>query len=365
MHLYTDLQQRFATLPGVVAATYSDEALIAGGYSATAVHLDGAPHKTNINSDVLTVGPDYFSTMRIPLLAGRTFSSADFASTAETTAAAKAADQPHATGDSATKASSDALRAKAATAAPIPVIVNELFARKFFHNENPIGMHMGNGEKDDPRAVLRPGYRIVGIAGNTKYRDLKREMEPTFYMPLVDSHAYFALRIAGDPAPLADSVRKLVAGADSRLPIFEMRTETEQIAQTHFQEGLLSRLSSFFAVLATVLACIGLYGLLSYEVATRTRELGIRMALGAQKRDLIKLVFRHGFLLSVAGVVLGSGAAFGVTRFMAKMLYQVKPSDPETFVSVATLLVLVALAACAVPALRAIRVDPLVALRSE
>jgi ABC-type antimicrobial peptide transport system permease subunit len=185
------------------------------------------------------------------------------------------------------------------------------------------------------------------------------------YSPLVGSHAYFVLRVAGDSTALVNAVRNIVAGADSRLPIFDVRTETEQIARTHFKERLLSRLSSFFAVLATALACIGLYGLLSYEVAMRTRELGIRMALCAQKRHLVKLILRQGILLSLAGVVLGVAGAFAVWRFMSGMLYNVRPDDPGTFVAVAALLLFVALVACCVPTFRAVRVNPLVALRSE
>jgi macrolide transport system ATP-binding/permease protein len=365
MHLYGELQQRFAALPGVVAATYSDQPLLAGGYSAEEVHLDGAPSKQNVGTDVLTVGPDYLSAMRIPLLSGRVFSYADFTSTQETNAAVEAADQPAEKSAPGSDATSASQHVKPTAAAPVPAIINETFARKFFHQQNPIGLHMGNAENDDPHPGLHPGYRIVGIAGDTKYRDLKREIRPAIYTPLVGSHAYFALRVAGDPTAPVNSVRNIVASADSRLPIFELRTQTPQIAQTHFQERLLSRLSSFFAVLATALACIGLYGLLSYEVATRTRELGIRVALGAQKRDLMKLVVRRGILLSLAGVVLGTAGAIVVTRLMTKMLYHVKPDDPGTLVSVAALLILVALAACGVPALRAVRVDPLVALRSE
>ncbi|HKF47109.1 MAG TPA: ABC transporter permease [Terracidiphilus sp.] len=368
MQLYGQLQQRFAALPGVVAATYSDEPLLSGGYSGNEVHLDGTPPKSNVNTDVLTVGPDYFSTMRIPLLAGRAFNSADFSSTEQTDAIMKAADEAlakSAGSPSPRSSSSLAMPPSAGTAAPIPVIINETFARRFFPKQNPVGLHMGHGEADDPHFAPRPGYRIVGIASDTKYRDLKRAIRPNFYSPLVGSHAYFALRVAGDPALLVSSVRNLVANADSRLPVFDVYTQTEHIAQTHFQERLLSRLSSFFAVLATVLACIGLYGLLSYEVAMRTRELGIRMALGAQKRHLVKLVLRQGILLSLGGVILGMGGAFAVTRFMAKMLYNVRPSDPGTFATVSGLLLVVALAACGVPALRALRVNPLVALRSE
>jgi predicted permease len=365
MHLYGELQQRFAALPSVVAAAYSDEPLLSGGYSTDEVHLDGAPPKTNINTDVLTVGPGYLSAMRIPLLAGRAFNSADFSSTEETDAVVKAKDEAAAKAPVGSGTHPAPLHSSPPTVAPVPVIINETFARQFFPKQNPVGMHIGNAENDDPHVVIHPGYRIVGITSDTKYRDLKREIKPTIYTPLVGSHAYFALRTTGDPMALVNAVRNIVASADSRLPIFDVRTQTEQIARTHFRERLLSRLSSFFAVLATVLASIGLYGLLSYEVATRTRELGIRMALGAQKRHLMRLVVLHGIFLALGGVALGMVGAFAVTRFMASMLYHVRSSDPETFLAVGALLLLIALIACGVPALRAVRVDPLVAIRNE
>jgi predicted permease len=367
VRLYGELRQRFAALPGVVSATYSENALLSGGFSAHNVHLEGTPATTNVNTDVLTVGPDFFSAMRIPLLGGRVFDSADFSSTEDTDAAVKEADraQEKALADSGAHLPPSHAKSSPLTVAPVPVIINETFARRYFPKQNPVGMHMSNGESDDPHPGLRPGYRIVGITGDTKYKDLKREIRPTIYTPLVGSHAYFELRTADDPTALVNAVRNIVAGADSGLPIFDVRTQTEQIARTHFQERLLSRLSGFFALLATALACIGLYGLLSYEVAMRTRELGIRMALGAQKRHLMKLVVRQGILLSLAGVALGMGGAFAVTRFMVRMLYGVQPTDPRTFATVAALLISVALAACCVPALRAMRVDPLVALRSE
>jgi predicted permease len=367
LHLYSDLQQRLAALPSVVSATYSDEPLLAGGYSADEVHLDGAPPKTNISTDVLSIGPDYLSVMRIPMLAGRLFNPVDFSSAAETHAALKAVEEQAAKAPAARSVHPDLSRANPLPPAltPIPVIVNETFARRFFPKQNPIGMHMGNPESDDPHVTLHPGYRIVGIAGDTKYRDLKRDIRPTMYSPLVSGHAYFAIRAAGDPTALVNAVRTIVADSDRRLPVFDVRTQTDQIARTHFQERILSRLSSFFAVLATALACIGLYGLLSFEVAIRTREIGIRMALGAQKYQLIKLVMRQAILLSLAGVVLGMAGAFAVTRFMASMLYHVRPNDPVTFIAVSGLLLLVSLAACGIPALRAVRVDPLVALRSE
>lgn len=366
MNLYGELQQRFDALPGVVSASYSDEPLLAGGYSNDMVHLDGAQPKQNSETYVLSVGPQFFSTLRIPQLAGRAFNAPDFTSTEETTAAIKAAEQAADKTAAGSGAPPVPSHAKRRAAAPIPVIINEAFARKYFPKQNPIGMHFGNMDEDNPRVVVfRPGFQVVGIVGDTKYKDLKREIGPTMYSPLVGSHAYFELRVAGDPTTPINAVRKIVASTDSRLPIFDVRTQTQQIAQTHFQERLLSRLSSFFAMLATALACIGLYGLLSYEVAMRTRELGIRVALGAQKRDLMKLVVRHGLLLSIGGVILGMAGAFGVTRFMASMLYNVGPNDPGTFMAVSGLLLLVALLACGIPALRAVRVNPLVALRSE
>ena len=293
MHLYGELQPRFAALPGVVSASYSDEPLLSGGYSADEVHLDDAPPKANINTDMLSVGPDFISAMRIPLLAGHAFSVADFTSAEQTNAIVKAAEQSaadKATVNTGTHPVPSRAESSSATVAPVPAIINETFAHRFFAKQNPVGMHIGNAENDDPHAVLHPGFQIVGITGDTKYKELKREIRPAMYTPLVASHAYFELRFSGDPTALVTAARNIIAASDSRLPIFDVRTQTEQIARTHFRERLLSRLSSFFAVLATMLACIGLYGLLSYEVTVRSRELGIRMALGAQKRHVMKLL---------------------------------------------------------------------------
>ena len=173
------------------------------------------------------------------------------------------------------------------------------------------------------------------------------------------------MRTAADPLALVTLVHGIVSSVDDNLPLFDVRTQTEQIDQTLFLERLMSRLSSFFGVLALVLAGIGLYGLLSYEVARRTRELGIRIALGGQRRDLLRLVVGQGLLLVLIGSAIGIGAAIGVTRFMSTMLYGVHANDPLTFAGVAILLALVALAACYIPARRAMRVDPIVALRYE
>jgi predicted permease len=246
------------------------------------------------------------------------------------------------------------------------VIINEAFARKYFAKEDPVGRHIGNGEnEDDPVPIPKPGYLIVGVAGNTKYDDLRGEVRPTMYLPLVANSAHFELRTAGNPTALVGLVREVVSRTDKNLPLFEVRTQTEQIEESLFQEQVMARLSSFFGLLALALACIGLYGLLSYDVARRTKEVGIRMALGAERNDVLLLVARRGIALVLVGAAAGIGAALGVTRFMASMLYDVRANDPMTIAGVAVLLALVALAACWIPARRAMRTDPMVALRYE
>jgi predicted permease len=367
--LYSDLQQRFAALPGVISASYSEDALLDGGWSAGDVHVDGAPPKQNANTGELPVGLNFFSTMRIPILAGRSFTSADFAAAAATNAAEKARDAAAAKTNPASPSSSASasptpLDEAYYHSAPVPLIVNESFVRKFLANKNPVGLHLGDAERDDA-SNRGPGYTIVGVVGNTKYAQLRRKTAPIIFSPLVSNSAHFELRTAANPTALVKNVREIVSQAGDNLPLTDARTQTEQIDQILFQERLMSRLSSFFGVLALVLACIGLYGLLSYEVARRTRELGIRMALGAQQRDLLRMVVGQGILLVVIGAAIGIVAAMAVTRFMSAMLYGIHTDDPSTLAAVAVLLTLVALAACYIPARRAMRVDPMVALRHE
>jgi len=367
--LYANLQQRFAALPGVISVSYSEEALLSGGWSAGDVHVDSSPPKQNANTGELPVGLDFFATMHIPILAGRSFTSADFAIAAATNAAEKARDAAAAKtnpGSPSTPASASltALDEAYYHSAPVPLIINESFARKYLANKNPIGLHMGDVERDEVRSP-GPGYTIVGVVGDTKYAQLRRKTAPIIFLPLVSNSAHFELRIAANPTALVKNVREIVSQADNNLPLTDIRTQTEQIDQILFHERLMSRLSSFFAALALVLACIGLYGLLSYEVGRRTRELSIRVALGAHRRDLSRLVIGQGILLALIGAAIGIAAAVGVTRFMSAMLYDVRANDPLTTVAVAALLILVAFAACYIPARRAMKVDPMVALRYE
>jgi len=338
-NLYRDLQGRLAETPGVKSASYSMMPLLSSGLMITVFHWPGTPEDQTAESDALDVGPNFFETLHIPFLAGREFSAVDFE-----LAAANGGDKP--------------------TAAPTPVIVNQAFVQKYLEKENPIGKAYGAAAAG-PWGGPTPGYQIVGVVCDAKYNDLRREIHPMMYTPHHVGVATFELRTAADPQALLPAIREVVAQVNADLPLFNVTTQSQQVDRLLFQERLVARLAGFFGVLALVLACIGLYGLLSYEVSRRTREIGIRMALGAQPERVLKLVLRQGIALALVGASLGIGVALGVTRYLGSMLFNVRASDPLTMSAVAVLLALVALAACYIPARRATRVDPMVALRYE
>jgi predicted permease len=338
-NLYRDLQGRLAETPGVKSASYSMLPLLSNGLMITMFHWPGTPEDQPAEADMLDVGPNFFETLHIPLLTGREFSATDFE-----LAAANGGDKP--------------------TAAATPVIVNQAFVEKYLAKENPIGKVFGEAAVG-PFGGPNPGYEIVGVVRDAKYNDLRREIHPMMYQPHHVGVATFEIRTAADPQALLPAIREVVGQVNANLPLFNVTTQSEQIDRLLFQERLVARLAGFFGVLALVLACIGLYGLLSYEVSRRTREIGIRMALGAQPESVLRLVLRQGIALAIVGAIVGIGVALGVTRYLASMLYEVRASDPVTIIAAAVLLVLVALAACHIPARRATRVDPMVALRYE
>jgi ABC-type antimicrobial peptide transport system permease subunit len=212
-----------------------------------------------------------------------------------------------------------------------------------------------------PRAS---GWEIVGVVGDARYDSLRGDIKPTMYAANA-GNAFFSVRTSGDPAAMVASIRELINRRDSNLAMYRIATEQQQIQQQVFVERLVARLSSFFGLLALLLACTGVYGLLSYEVTRRTREIGIRMAVGAQQKDVTNMVVRHGLLLALAGAVVGAGASFAVNGLMQSILYHVHAGDPLTLAAVTAILLMVALGACYQPARRATRVDPLVALRHE
>jgi predicted permease len=336
---YHDLQGRLAETPGVKSASYSMLPLLSNGLMVTMFHWPGTPQDQESEADMLGVGPNFFETLHIPFLAGRGFNASDFKLTASNDGTAP-------------------------TLAPTPVIVNQAFVEKYLGKENPLGKQFGQAEADanHPRS---PGYEIIGVVRDAKYNSLRREIHAMMYAPQSMGGASFELRTAADPQAILPAIREVVAQVNTNLPLFDVKTESEQIDRLLFQERLVARLSGFFGLLALVLACVGLYGLLSYEVSRRTREIGIRMALGAHPGRVLKLVLRQGVLLAIVGAGVGIGVALGLTRYLASMLYDVRANDPLTMIAVAVLLTVVALAACYIPARRAMRVDPLVALRYE
>ena len=324
--LYCDLGERLNSLPGVISASYSSDTLLSGSLWTEDVRIEGRTDKDDVSVDMLKVGPGFFKTMHVPSLSGRTFTAVDFGT-----------DKPAAV-----------------------AVVNRAFVRRFAGDRNPLGLHFGG---TDPKDVQ---YEIVGVVGDTKYEDLRTDIAPTGFIPIGSKGgASFEVRTSGDASALIPTVRRVVGDLDSEIPIFGITTQSQTIDHLLFAERLIARLSTLFGLLALLLACVGLYGLLSYEVARRTREIGIRMALGAQHQQVLRLVVRQGIVLALVGAVIGSALAIGVTRYLSTLLFGVRPTDPITFGAVTLLLLVVALAACWIPARRAMRVDPMVALRYE
>jgi len=362
---YRELHSRIAAIPGVLSSSYSWSPLLGGGLWTTGFHLPGTPKDEQVETDLLPIGPEFFKTMRIALLDGREFIPADFER-------ARAADEAQA-------AQREQLAAKlkpgwkpaanatpVAGVGPVPAIVNQAFVRKIFPKVNPLGQRFGQSEANPETGELQnPGWEIVGVVADSKYNSLRRDVEPTTYIPHSGGIVSFSLRTAADPVNFVSLIRSIVNQMDSNLPVFRVKSVSQQIDQQVFKERLIARLAGFFAALALILACIGLYGLVSYEVACRTREIGIRTALGAEKQDVLRLVVGQGMRLAIAGAVLGIALALALMRYAKSLLFGVGAADPVTFAAVTALLIGVTMLACYLPARRAARVDPVVALRYE
>jgi len=332
---YQELQRRLEALPGVRSASVSGHTLIGGGVSIGGISIQGyAPKRTETDRDASggvyfnTVGPRFFETMGIPLVLGRMIGPEDM------------------------------------PAAPKVAVINETLARSYFADSNPIGRRIGGDEK------ASGDIEIVGVVGDARYADLRREVPPTIYFPYLQrteqlGPMHFEVRTAGDPKDIVTSVRRVVQSLGENLPLIELKTQTEQIEQSLFHERLFAKLSSFFGLLALVLACVGLYGIMSYAVARRTNQIGIRMALGAARRDILGLVMWETLAMVFIGVALGVPATLAATRLVSSMLYGLKATDPLTIAMSAGVMIVVAALAGYLPARRASRVDPLAALRHE
>ncbi len=337
-HLYQELQRRIEALPGVRSASLSVHTPVGGGEGTRDIWIQGyvpKPGEAKVRADgsidtyTHFVGSRFFETFGIPLLLGRTIGDGDV------------------------------------PGAPEVGVVNRAFAREYFGNADPIGRRFGFGGANKSSDIA-----IVGVVGDATYGNLRAPPPPTVYVPYAQhldqiASMHFAVRTAGNPKAWMGSVRKAVQNVDGRLPLSDVTTQIEQIRQTTFQERLFADLTGLFSLLALLLACVGLYGVMAYAVAQRTNEIGIRMALGAQRQHILTLILQRGARLTAIGVVAGVVGALAMTRLIASFLFGVTATDPLTFVAAAIMLALVALLACYIPARRATKVDPVVALRHE
>ena len=327
------LLERLRNVPGVSAAGVVSDIPLYGG-SSTGFDVDGRPEAAPGQrplTDYRVINPDYFATMGMKLVKGRAFSRYD---------------------------NEDA---------PGVVIINETMAARFFAGEDPVGRRLDlSGDPKDLR-------EIVGVVGDVRNYGVDAEVKPEVYVPFLQSAPGYlsgmvsamtiAVRSAIEPTALAASLREQVQALDKDQPVSEIRTMEWYLADSMAQRRFNVLLLGAFAGLALILAAVGIYGVIAYTVTQRTHEMGIRIALGAQGGDILKLIFAHAMLTTLAGIVIGLGAAFGLTRLLQNLLYQVTATDPFVFASITLLLLVVAMAATYIPARRAMKVDPITALR--
>jgi putative ABC transport system permease protein len=245
---------------------------------------------------------------------------------------------------------------------PKVAIVNQAFARRYFPNGDVLGKRIGFGCKGD---LCRT---IVGVVGNVHQESLTDEVAPEAFLPfgqMVMNGMTVLVRTKSDPSSVVTPVRAAVFSLDPNQPIYEVKTLEQRVAESVAVTRSLMFLFGTFALLALVLASVGIYGIVSYSVSQRTHEIGIRMALGAQRAHVLRLIMRSGIALAITGIVMGIGGAVALTRFLKSFLFGIQPTDSLTFVMVSIGLLLVAVAACLIPARRATKVDPLEALRYE
>ena len=246
--------------------------------------------------------------------------------------------------------------------APKVVVINETAVRKYFPNENPIGRRFGYSVETSGQT------EIVGVLRDAKYNSVRDSAPPTMYVPYLQANASnpaFDVRTAGDPVGVMGAIREAVRRIDPNLPLMDMSTQMEQIEKRFLQEKLFAQAYAVFGGLALLVASVGLFGLMSYSVSRRTNEIGIRMALGAQRLDVLRLVMRESMLLVIAGVTIGLALAVAASRLVATLLFGLAPTALVTMVLAMTVMVLVSAIAGYLPARRAARVDPMVALHYE
>ena len=317
-------------LPGVESAGATNFLPFAGPHAGTLVEIEGRPKLPpgqDLGTGSCVTDLNYFETMQIPLKRGRLFTEQE------------AAEMRHV------------------------VVVNEEFARKNLPGEEALGKRVTIYMKDD-----NVPCEIIGIVGDSKHTGLDSEIEPMAFWPhaeLAYSFMTLVIRTRGDAAGVAPAAREVIQALDSEQPVADVRTMESLLADSLARARFSTLLLTVFAVVALVLAAVGIYGVMSYAVTQRTHEIGIRMAMGAQSTDVLKLIVKKGLTLTVCGVGIGLGAAFALTQILSSLLYGVSATDPVTFAGISMLLAVVALLACYLPARRATKVDPMIALRYE
>jgi putative ABC transport system permease protein len=330
---FIDLKQRLESTPGVQSASSILPLPLSGERFGISFEIEGRPMapKDHPSADFFSTGVGYFKTMGIPIVKGRDFDDRD-----------KHGSTP-------------------------VIIITETFARQYFPNEDPIGKRIKPGIStwDNEDSVMR---EIVGVVGDVRNRTLSTESKPAYYVPQSQvpfSEMVTVVKTAGEPHGLVSAATKEVAAMDQDVPLFSVKSMEEYISTSVAAPRFSTTLLSIFAGVALVLTVVGLYGVMSYSVAQRTNEIGIRMALGAQSRDVLVMIVKQGSTLILLGLGIGLAAAYALTRVISSLLFGVTAKDPFTFVAVSVLLAFVALLACYIPALRATKVDPMNALRCE
>jgi putative ABC transport system permease protein len=328
---YTQLLSRVSNLSGVETAGLGEALPLSGGVNMIAFSIEGRPQlqptDNTPDAEYRVVSSGYFNTLGIPLVRGRLFNEQDSRDT------------------------------------PIVMVINETLARRHFPGEDPIGKRINLGNPN-----TSPWRTIVGIVADTRHKGLQEDPYPQMYgdyTQLARSSLTLVARTSSDPMSLVGAIRSQVQEMDKDQPLYNVRTMEQVLSNSIARPRFYMTLIAIFAGVAMVLAAVGIYGVISYSVTQRSHELGVRMALGANAGDIFKLVIKQGMALALIGVGLGVVGAFALTRLMESMLFKVSATDPVTFAVISLALIGVALVACFVPARRATKVDPMVALRYE